>query len=416
MSTVQTLPVGLATVSVAALHPHPNNPGIYGDTADQTLIDAIRQSNYVARLLVTTGGTIIAGHRRWDAATRLGMAAVPVEVSPLTDDLDILEVLITDNIGRVKTHEQFMKEAAGLMEIETERARRRQLATLRQGATIPVGPAAGPTGDAAETVDAASPVSKDDGIVGRAAVKVADALGVGKSKVKQATAINHAIRRLNDEGRTDEAASLRASLNDTSVNAAYALAKERGWIVTKSRPRKEHLEASDIRNSTRKLLALSHVPEVRDRFVLAVTAGDEEAQRAIMAEHAPNADIALPYVGRNGSSSRRVSLPDDVEEAAEVILAHFAPDWVASLVNLLKPARSVRVPAAPGSSVKLQIIAFLREHGATTSGVIEQEMSLPHPIVSAWLAEAQKSGEVVKTGERRGRSFVYVLAPAEEEA
>jgi hypothetical protein len=43
-----------------------------------------------------------------------------------TDELDILEALIESNRQRVKTNEQIGREAAALLRVEKERAKRRQ--------------------------------------------------------------------------------------------------------------------------------------------------------------------------------------------------------------------------------------------------------------------------------------------------
>ena len=72
--------------------------------------------------------TIISGHRRWWAATVIGLDEVPVRVVEFDDELDEREAIIFFNKQREKTFSQKMREADALEEVERERAKERMLA------------------------------------------------------------------------------------------------------------------------------------------------------------------------------------------------------------------------------------------------------------------------------------------------
>ena len=65
-------------------------------------------------------------HRRHAAAQEAGLIEVPVAVFGSDDPLDIETALIETNRQREKTNEQSGREATRLLEIERERAKRRQ--------------------------------------------------------------------------------------------------------------------------------------------------------------------------------------------------------------------------------------------------------------------------------------------------
>jgi hypothetical protein len=116
----------MTTKPTAELRPHPKNVGIYGDHADTDLIESIRAKGILTPLLITADGRVISGNRRLEAARRLNLPDVPVVLFGSSDELDILEALIESNRQRHKTNEQLGREALTLMEVEAERARRRQ--------------------------------------------------------------------------------------------------------------------------------------------------------------------------------------------------------------------------------------------------------------------------------------------------
>src|SRR5262249_37365689 len=125
-SHVQLAP--FLTRKVDDLKPHPANARIYNDAADDAFVEQIRKDGRINDpLIITWDNCIIAGHRRHDAAKKAGLTEVPVVVSPLTDPYDILEALVKSNSHtRKKTNVQKAREGKALMQVEKEKARRRQ--------------------------------------------------------------------------------------------------------------------------------------------------------------------------------------------------------------------------------------------------------------------------------------------------
>lgn len=228
-TTSSGLDGGLGEVSVApvvelrnadSLTPHPRNAAIYGQP-DEALLESIQRYGIIQSIVITATGIIIAGHRRWAAAKRLGLVNVPVAIFPDDDDLEILAALVESNRNRNKTNEELSRESLLLFEIETERARRRQATS---------------TGGGRPQLLANSP---EAGVhAGTTRKKVASALGIGEKKAEQARIVIGVIDRLNAEGRVDETEKIRRTLNDKSVHAAHRAAEEAGHIerTTKMAP------------------------------------------------------------------------------------------------------------------------------------------------------------------------------------
>ena len=109
------------------LKPHPMNRKLYGEEVlPPEFVASIRENGILVPLAVKEDGTIISGHRRWQAALALKMEYVPVQVVRYADDLDEREAIIEFNRQREKTFSQKMAEAEELEAIERERARERQ--------------------------------------------------------------------------------------------------------------------------------------------------------------------------------------------------------------------------------------------------------------------------------------------------
>jgi len=121
------------------LKPHPMNRKLYGEEVlPPEFVASIRENGILVPLAVKDDGTIISGHRRWQAALALKMECVPVQVVRYADDLDEREAIIEFNRQREKTFSQKMAEAEELEAVERERARRRQLSQLKRGDREPV--------------------------------------------------------------------------------------------------------------------------------------------------------------------------------------------------------------------------------------------------------------------------------------
>lgn len=124
---------------ITMLKPHPFNQRLYGaETISQDFVDSIKEKGVLEPLAIKHDGTIISGHRRWQTAKTLNIETVPVRVVEFDNELDEREALITFNKQREKTFSQKMAEAEELEAIEGERARKRQVASLKKGEERPV--------------------------------------------------------------------------------------------------------------------------------------------------------------------------------------------------------------------------------------------------------------------------------------
>ena len=113
-------------VDPRVLQPHPRNSSIYGRNEDLTeLVNLIQNSQWVRPLVVTTEGTIISGHRRWQAVLQLGWTTVPVEVRQFPDEIAQLQTLLLENANRLKNREQKVREAQAWLEVESNAAKKR---------------------------------------------------------------------------------------------------------------------------------------------------------------------------------------------------------------------------------------------------------------------------------------------------
>ena len=94
----------MRTLPVASLRPNRFQPrSRFDETAIEELTESIRVQGVVQPLVVTPEGegwTIIAGERRWRAAQRAGLAAVPVVVREVADARELLELALVENLQR----------------------------------------------------------------------------------------------------------------------------------------------------------------------------------------------------------------------------------------------------------------------------------------------------------------------------
>jgi protein gp37/ParB-like chromosome segregation protein Spo0J len=188
-----------------SLRPHPRNQVIYGDSADAELVASVRDLGMLVPLLVTDQGVIIAGHRRWQAARKVGLLEVPVVYFSSAEEHDILEAVVESNRQRVKTQEQVTREFDLLKEIEAERARRRQAELNR-------------------------PLQQNFAEAGQARDKAAAMLGRSGFTMEKSSAVVRVIDELDAKGERDHAADLRATLNGKSVDRAYQQARRDGLL------------------------------------------------------------------------------------------------------------------------------------------------------------------------------------------
>lgn len=188
------------------LKPHPMNRKLYGEEVlPPEFVASIRENGILVPLAVKEDGTIISGHRRWQAALALKMEYVPVQAVRYADDLDEREAIIEFNRQREKTFSQKMAEAEELEAVERERAekvRRQKISASRSGETVETLPPSQKTRD-----------------------KVASAVGLGSGRTYDKAAKVWEAAKKGDETAKKLLEELDAG--KTTVHAAYkAVVKE----------------------------------------------------------------------------------------------------------------------------------------------------------------------------------------------
>lgn len=199
----------IVELPVGKLNAHRLNEYLYQDGADEELVESVRKHGILTPIQATgTGKVIISGHRRLDAAKRLGLATVPVILLPKMFPEDETEMLIEMNRQRPKTNEQKAREAHILTDCETKRRRR-----LKR-----------------EASDEAAPVFNES-----VRESVAKKLGVSPEHVKRSVAVTNAIDEAERAGDTERAGEIREQVNQSVKKAAD--------LVTKPKPKKERPDA-----------------------------------------------------------------------------------------------------------------------------------------------------------------------------
>lgn len=229
---------------VEALRPHPLNAEIYGDEADDELVSRVQMLGIIHPLLITADNTVISGHRRLDAARRLGLVEVPVLVSPLSDPLEVEELLIEANRQRQPSNEQRVREYRHLKALRLQRAGARgprpnlypPRVVVEGGGAVGVPPPAedaepqrvrepGPPPNRPAAPILNGPAPDEEGVdrkVARQARAEAALLVGGNANVLErgARVVEH-IDALEHAELRDEASDLRQLLNRRSVAAAW---------------------------------------------------------------------------------------------------------------------------------------------------------------------------------------------------
>ena len=88
---------GIERVEISALTAFSGNPRTHSDTQIDQIAASIREFGWTNPILVDAGGTIIAGHGRLAAATRLGLTEVPVIRLGHLSDAQRKALVIADN-------------------------------------------------------------------------------------------------------------------------------------------------------------------------------------------------------------------------------------------------------------------------------------------------------------------------------
>ena len=227
------------TMPIEEISPHPLNEEIYGDRADDELIGLIRKQGLIHPLLVTGGGMIISGHRRFDAVSKIGYRKVPVVISPLTDPLEIEETLIEANRQRLPSNEQQVREYAHLKKIEELRLKKlaEDMGTAED--TIPERPpviespdepapeVTEVSGEPTETIVVEEPSADEPApkaekqIIEESKERAAKKIGKSTDTLEKGLKVVEKIDEYKKEERHEEALDLQKKLNERSVSAAY---------------------------------------------------------------------------------------------------------------------------------------------------------------------------------------------------
>jgi DNA modification methylase len=92
--TTRTFDVELRTIE--AIQPYPGNPRVNDDAVD-AVAASLREFGFRQPIVVDAEGIIIAGHTRWKAAKKLGLAKVPVHVATDLTPEQVKAYRIADN-------------------------------------------------------------------------------------------------------------------------------------------------------------------------------------------------------------------------------------------------------------------------------------------------------------------------------
>jgi ParB-like chromosome segregation protein Spo0J len=131
-------PGDISEADPSELEPHPKNDEIYGDTDDvadleDSFLNSVRANGVLEPLVVTEGKRIISGHRRWLAASYHDLDAVPVRYTEFDSELDEREAIIECNRQREKSRWQKINEFDEMLELEQQRAARREQSGGKNG-------------------------------------------------------------------------------------------------------------------------------------------------------------------------------------------------------------------------------------------------------------------------------------------
>ena len=119
-------------ININLLKEHPLNQTIYGQDDNeeqfQLLVNRIRESGWIDPVIVNNENefTLLSGHRRYRAAKLLGFTSLDYQIVNVSPEEE-LEILLNSNVYREKTISQKTRESEYYYEIESRKARERQL-------------------------------------------------------------------------------------------------------------------------------------------------------------------------------------------------------------------------------------------------------------------------------------------------
>lgn len=193
-------------LEIQKLSPHPENVKIYGNEDVSELAEQIEKTGWVKPLVVTDfygKYTIVSGHRRHAASTKLGLKTVPCEVVQFEAEWQIIERLLLENHSREKTTIQRTREFSARKVVEAERAKWRFGGRHKQEST---------------------PENFPELKQGDARDIAAEQSGFGNGKTAEAAeAVVKAIDELEAKGEEEKADLLKQSLEHKNVSGTKAM-------------------------------------------------------------------------------------------------------------------------------------------------------------------------------------------------
>ncbi|MBI4703318.1 MAG: ParB N-terminal domain-containing protein, partial [Deltaproteobacteria bacterium] len=313
----------MLTRDVDSLKAHELNRKIYGDTADEALVDSISRQGILTPLLVTEAGVVISGHRRLEAARKLGLRAVPVQVMPLVGALPIEEALIAANEQRPRTVEQRVREFIHLREIERCRAK------LRQRAAGERGHEGGRGRRKEQTLREVSPAGF---AAGRSRDLAARRLQLSYKSLEHGVAVVARIDRLAKAGHGREAERLRELLNTKSIRAAFVAARNESG--TGAGPRSDRHGAADAGAADEAAAARASAARAVERLVVELRRARSALPEGGLAEAADAAVASIQEAARRHASAGRPEAPARVYQwSLAGALLRAASDQVRALAS-----------------------------------------------------------------------------------
>lgn len=226
-------------MKISDLKPHPKNEEIYGHNERiSDLIEKIKRSGQVHTLVVTSNGTVLAGHRRLRACKELGIEEVDVEVVDFDTPEQEVEYLIDNNATREKSNEQKAREAVVLKQTLSVLAEKRKKSKLKQNRSLNSSsdvvahqgatdvPNSAPRNNLSTDTPNLAERREDDSVTGKTREIIAKKVGL-KSGHEADRAINTIgkVDELKKEGRIEDAELITDVMNNRSISAADSLAK-----------------------------------------------------------------------------------------------------------------------------------------------------------------------------------------------
>lgn len=217
----EAVPSEIEYLDPDSLEPHPLNDDVYGDRTDpdEALLSSIEDLGVVEPIVadpqpeageLNDQPTVISGHRRTEAAKKVGLKQVPVRFVRLETDLERRERLLAHNQNRDKSFSQKLREAEEFERIERERARQ------RQGARTDI------VENSSQGDEEASSTDED---FGKTRDKVAETVGIGSGRTYQMAKTVWDAAQDGDTVAQHEVDKL--DREDQSVHGAYQKVRDR---------------------------------------------------------------------------------------------------------------------------------------------------------------------------------------------